>query len=773
MTDILGTNQQVVLSVRVKGDSTGPQTGDVVLAGGTMADWNPEDSYTKNEVIIKDGNIYRAIDGVDAGTEWDPELWESVTDVVTRLPNYEAQHLYKKNEIVFYETHLYRALSDFRTGTNWDPDEWEPIDSVNTILRDFEAEVDYSKDEIITHDGKLYRARRHFVSSQHFIPFDWEVISDVVLTDFIPNHDYITGNIVTVSGVLYRATRDFTSGPSFAPDDWEKLSGVGIMAFEPNHYYAKDSVVIVEDKLYVAKKDFTSLTEFSPLDWQIVSETTVSEYKTGTIYQKNQIISHNGALWAANETFTSNTEFNENQWFLLNPTLIADFIPGHKYLRGNIIYQDRFIWYAASDFTSGSSFDPSEWIQLGTLDQQEVYRISTEGWRYPVTVHPETTFEEKIYAGNSDVSYVQTFTERGATEETLKVGNVSDNSSALLKTTSMIATDAGEAGIYAVQSGAQATLGAKKIAGDPYSFLTLSDEKDEKFEMIIDGVNSSLTLTKNIQKAVTESILSASTTQRGIVKLDGRTIDTEDGAITARPLVTPFLENTAYKEDEIVRYLDKIYVSRRDFTTSEKFDIQDWRPIKSTLTKYAKGSSYFEGDMVYAGSDIFYSLRDIPEASEDITTDPNWRRFTASAITTVFDKTLKAPNIIMSTNVQGALEDLDTYIFETVDKRLDAIEEEQEIQNGDIASLKTTTTTLREDVNALRNEHDALKSGHDTLETDVSTLQTKLNTLQTNFNTLKTNFDNLKSDYDTLKSDHNTLRSEYEALDARVTALGG
>lgn len=773
MTDILSTNQQVVLSVRVKGDATGPQTGDVVLAGGTMADWGPSSSYTKNEVIIKDGNIYRAVTGIDSGTEWDPELWESITDIVTRLPNYEAQHLYKKNEIVFYETHLYRALSDFRSGTYWDPSEWEPIDSVNTILRDFEADVDYSKDEIITYEGKLYRARRHFVSSQHFIPLDWEVISDIVLTDFIPNHDYIAGNIVSVSGVLYRTNKDFTSGPSFAPDDWEKLSGVGIMAFENDHYYAKDSAIIVEGKLYVSKKDFTSATEFNPNDWQVVSETIVSTFRSGVIYQEGQIVSYNDKLWASNQTFTSTVDFNENEWTLLNPTLIADFQPGRTYVTGSIIYKDGFLWYAASDFTAGTSFESAEWIQLGTLDQQEVYRISSEGFVNPVIVQPTSTFEEKIYAENSTESYIQTFTERSATEENLQIGNNSSVSSALLRTSSMIASDAGESGVYITQSDAQANLGAKKVAGDPYSFLTLTDENDEKFEMILDGTNSSFSLTPNIQKAVTESILTASATQRGIAKVDNRTVEVNDGALVSRPLVSPFLENTFYREDEIVRYLGKMYVSRRDFTTKDTFDIQDWLPIKSVLTTYAPGSAYFQGDMVLFQGDIYYALQEIPSASADIETDPSWKKFAANASNTAFDKTVKAPNIIMSTNVQGALEELDTYIFETVDTRLTAIEEEQNTQNTSISTLQSDTSTLKNTVNTLTDEQNALKTSHTTLQGDVSTLQTKVNTLQSNYDTLKAAHDQLQSDFDALRSEHNTLQSEYDALEARVTALGG
>ena len=40
MADAIQTTQQIVLSVRMKGDA-GPQTGDVVLGGASYQDFSP------------------------------------------------------------------------------------------------------------------------------------------------------------------------------------------------------------------------------------------------------------------------------------------------------------------------------------------------------------------------------------------------------------------------------------------------------------------------------------------------------------------------------------------------------------------------------------------------------------------------------------------------------------------------------------------------------------------------------------------------------------
>ena len=68
----LGTTQQIVLSVRMRGDEKGPQVGDVVLGGNIYQNFSEDEAYDKYEAVIYDGDIYRAIDDVEAGP-WNPE----------------------------------------------------------------------------------------------------------------------------------------------------------------------------------------------------------------------------------------------------------------------------------------------------------------------------------------------------------------------------------------------------------------------------------------------------------------------------------------------------------------------------------------------------------------------------------------------------------------------------------------------------------------------------------------------------------------------------
>ncbi len=72
-------NPPVVLSVRIKGDQHGPQTGDVVLNAASVADFSEEDTYLKGEVVLYNGDLVRADVDIEIPHPFDDTEWTAIS----------------------------------------------------------------------------------------------------------------------------------------------------------------------------------------------------------------------------------------------------------------------------------------------------------------------------------------------------------------------------------------------------------------------------------------------------------------------------------------------------------------------------------------------------------------------------------------------------------------------------------------------------------------------------------------------------------------------
>lgn len=71
-------NPPVVLSVRIKGDKQGPQTGDVILNAANIADFSETDSYLRGEVVVYNGDMVRADEYIEPGP-FDDTKWTAIS----------------------------------------------------------------------------------------------------------------------------------------------------------------------------------------------------------------------------------------------------------------------------------------------------------------------------------------------------------------------------------------------------------------------------------------------------------------------------------------------------------------------------------------------------------------------------------------------------------------------------------------------------------------------------------------------------------------------
>ncbi len=119
--------EHIVLSVRMKGDAEGPQTGDVVLEGSSINEYTPRKEYEKGDVFIYNEQFYQALVDFVAKDEFDSDqaVQIGIPDII--LENFKPNTDYKKYQFIAHEGNLYRAKSDFHSGSTWQASKWDKL----------------------------------------------------------------------------------------------------------------------------------------------------------------------------------------------------------------------------------------------------------------------------------------------------------------------------------------------------------------------------------------------------------------------------------------------------------------------------------------------------------------------------------------------------------------------------------------------------------------------------------------------------------------------
>ena len=559
MADILDTTQQIVLSVRIKGDATGPQTGDVVLGANILTDWVETESYDQYEMVVQDGNIYRAMIGCTGKLPSDnPDYWEPMTDIVCKIHDWAPQTKYKEDTVIHHDGHLYRAPADMVSGDEFDYSEYEEIDSVNTILTTFTEGSHYSQNEMVTYQGKLYRAKAECVPSSWDVA-DWEVISETAIPNFTTNTTYKKDQVVLAGNKLYRAKYDFTSGTGFDGNDWDAVQALGVTGFASNTYYPRGSVIYVNGKMYYAKNDFTSSGAFNPNDWTAVSDTILDTFVAGTHYQKGKMVYYNGDMYYAKYEFDSGSTFDRNDWTLITGSTVPGFENYTFYLAGQIIYHNGLLYRSNNEFTSGGSFDPADWTEISETMQETYTRWNSTG----------TNVSLPSYSSNITNS----------TNTDYAIQNAVQSNNSRIAITGSDSTVELEAGADDANVAISNTQGEVEITPTTFS---------------VENAGGS------------EYLPIMSTTQKGVAKSDGDSTRVDEEVLSAYAIARSFETNHKYSQKELINYNNELYFAEAAFTSGSSFNIADWNPASTIVGQYTAGMSYSVGDIIRDANNYLY-----------------------------------------------------------------------------------------------------------------------------------------------------------------------
>lgn len=130
-------NPPVVLSVRIKGDQQGPQTGDVVLNAASVADFSEEDTYLKGEVVVYNGDMVRADVDIEIPHPFDDTEWTAISSGTS---NYNL--LANKPSIEGVELEGDKLLDEF--GAAYQAD----LDDAKSEIENLKAQIETLKNQV-------------------------------------------------------------------------------------------------------------------------------------------------------------------------------------------------------------------------------------------------------------------------------------------------------------------------------------------------------------------------------------------------------------------------------------------------------------------------------------------------------------------------------------------------------------------------------------------------------------------------------------------------
>lgn len=93
-------NTGPVLSVRVRGDETGPQTGDVVLAPSAIPHFHPETYYEQGDIIVYNYKFYEAKYNFTSGAVFNEDDWIPISSNIQITSEDESVDIEKDGDII-------------------------------------------------------------------------------------------------------------------------------------------------------------------------------------------------------------------------------------------------------------------------------------------------------------------------------------------------------------------------------------------------------------------------------------------------------------------------------------------------------------------------------------------------------------------------------------------------------------------------------------------------------------------------------------------------
>ena len=358
--------------------TTDPETGNDIITVTPKR-------YFINDLVEREGNIWRCVQGHTASTDTDFGLSGNVLYWTLHVfgshweSDWQGQTAYQPGDVVRYGGNVWRCITGHTSGTNvsglsGDVQNWSQVASSDDWLNEWTSAVNYKPKDLVRYGGYLYRANSQHTSTTNFEnELDTEGWWDLVL----PGIEY-KGNWVAPTAHVVGGTANTTK---WKLGDLIRISQEVYVCTQTHTVTGTDTETA--DPLF---KDYTS-------NWLLyVAGMALEDEWAETInYQPGDIVMYGGYTYYC-KTFNiaQNPTTAVNDWDILSEwyNFKQDYNASTPYKVGDVVRNNGYLYWAVVDSTG-------EKPDSGTV---ETYKVTVKnpgsGNRYywDDNLHPDQTF---------------------------------------------------------------------------------------------------------------------------------------------------------------------------------------------------------------------------------------------------------------------------------------------------------------------------------------------------------------------------------------------
>lgn len=146
--------------------------GNIIQQQTRIEDWSSNKDYKANDLVFYQGSLYRTVSDISKSPTFQAQ-WSYVNGSAF-IKNYYSGISYSPNEVVIKDGIVYRAKQN--TATTFNETEWDAIVKPATI-DEWHANTPYIKGAVVTYNGNLWKAKEAFTSISDFNQDKWENLS--------------------------------------------------------------------------------------------------------------------------------------------------------------------------------------------------------------------------------------------------------------------------------------------------------------------------------------------------------------------------------------------------------------------------------------------------------------------------------------------------------------------------------------------------------------------------------------------------------------------
>ena len=137
-----------------------------------IEDWSSNKDYKANDLVFYQGSLYRTVSDISKSPTFQAQ-WGYVNGSAF-IKDYHSGISYSLNEVVLKDGVVYRAKQ--HTATTFNEAEWDAIIKP-AIIDEWHANTPYIKGAVVTYNGNLWKAKEAFTSISDFNQDKWENLS--------------------------------------------------------------------------------------------------------------------------------------------------------------------------------------------------------------------------------------------------------------------------------------------------------------------------------------------------------------------------------------------------------------------------------------------------------------------------------------------------------------------------------------------------------------------------------------------------------------------